>query len=987
MNFKSLTFTFLCIYFPFGPILAQKNIPPLNYSQYVNPFIGTGGHGHTFPGAVLPFGMVQLSPDTRVDNSWDGCSGYHYSDSVIYGFSHTHLSGTGVTDWGDIMIMPMIGKPFVDNKIYSSKFSHSKEKASPGYYEVFLEDDKINVGLTVTPRVGIHKYNFPSTNEANIILDLLHRDKLLNGNFKVLDSITVVGYRISEAWAKEQHCYFVMKFSQPLKKVQYARDKKYIPVPDDKKNEYANAGIFQFVTKENKPLLVKVAISSVNIDGALANLNEEAKGWDFEKYKTEAENTWNKQFQKIIVTDKDKDKLAIFYSALYHCSIHPSLNMDVDNNYRGRDNKIHTANGFTNYSVFSLWDTYRALHPLFTIIERKRTGDFLNTFMHQFDESKRLPVWELSSNETDCMIGYHAVSVIADAFAKGIGVADTNIIYDAVKAAASYTRFGIPAYNKKNYLSVEDESESVSRTLEYAYDDWCIAQLAQKLNKSDDYSLFMKKAQSYKNVFDVNSGFIRPRKNGNWLIPFDPKEVNNHFTEGNSWQYSFYAPHDIQGLINLYGSSKKFEDKLDSLFNTGSKTSGREQADITGLIGQYAHGNEPSHHMAYLYNYVGKPYKTQDKISQIMNEFYKNSPDGLIGNEDCGQMSAWYVFSALGFYPVCPGSVNYVIGTPMFNSAEINLENGNKFLITKKNNTGESKYIKSLEINQKSNLRSALSHEQIIRGGSLTFLFDSKTDTSNKFGTGYFHRPLSKNDTRPLLGAPVIVSQSKSFEGKQSIRIEANSAKVYNIAYTTNGKEPTKESPLYFKPFFIDTTCIIKAKIYFEKDSSTTTEAFFFKKPNNWKITLTSKYSQQYSAGGDEGIIDGIYGDLNWKKGEWQGYQKQDFECVIDMKEKKQVNSISLNFLQDTRAWIIFPTLVNIYVSSDNIKYALVDSIGNTVEAKDYSIQIKKFEKNLAKKQTARYVKFVAKNFGALPEWHDGKGGDAYIFIDEIEIK
>jgi len=952
-----------------------------NLTQYVNPFIGTGGHGHTFPGAVLPFGMVQLSPDTRIDESWDGCSGYHYSDSVIYGFSHTHLSGTGVSDWGDIMLMPTTGKPSFDNKIYSSKFSHALENANPGFYEVLLDDEKIKVELTVTPRVGIHKYNFPKGGEANVVLDLLHRDKLLKGSIKIIDSNTAVGYRVSEAWAKEQHCYFAIKFSQAIKKTLYAKDKT--PVT---KSDLANTAVFQFRNYENKPLIVKVGISSVSEEGALLNLNAEAPYWNFEKYKNDAETTWNDQLKKIDVADPNKNKLTIFYSALYHCGIHPSLNMDVDSKFRGRDNEIHLAYGFTNYSVFSLWDTYRALHPLLTILEPKRTSDFINTFYRQYKDAGRLPVWELSANETDCMIGYHAASVIADALAKGINDIDTVSVYKALLAAANYSGFGIPAYCKKNYLSAEDESESVSRTLEYAYDDWCIAQVAQKLNRVNDYNYFIKKAQSYKNIFDPGSGFMRPRKNGNWLSPFDPKEVNNYYTEGNSWQYSFYAPQDIEGLIALHGGEKKFEQKLDSLFLTGSQTSGREQADISGLIGQYAHGNEPSHHMAYLYNYIGKPHKTQDKVSRIMNDFYKNSPDGLIGNEDCGQMSAWYVFSSLGFYPVCPGSSYYVIGKPLFDTVKINLEKQKQFVISK---TGRSEpgYINSISINRNKSLRSVINHNQIISGGTLNFSFSNVKDTSNKFGQAKAHRPTSRIDLRPIVISPVIISNSKSFENKQQINIEGIQGKNLFIYYTVDGTEPDKKSKIYKEPFFIESSCKVKSISYSESDSSTVTGAEFFKKSNNWNISTLSKYTRQYNGGGDNALIDGIYGDVNWKKGEWQGYQYQDFECIIDLKKEQPLNYLSLNFLQDTRAWIIFPVGVDIYISNDNKNFTLAGSITGNIPAKDYTAQTKKFEKQLSKKETARYVKFVAKNFGKLPEWHAGKDDGAYIFIDEIEIK
>lgn len=957
-----------------------------NLTKNVNPFIGTGGHGHTFPGAVLPFGMVQLSPDTRVDGSWDGCSGYHYSDSVIYGFSHTHLSGTGCSDWGDIMLMPLSGVPSLDKKNYSSKFSHKTEKASPGYYEVFLEEEKTKVELTVTPRTGIHRYTFPPNSEASVVLDLLHRDKLLSGSLKIIDSVTVLGYRISEAWAKEQHCYFAIRFSQSILKSQFSKNNKFISAPDSSKKETADGCIFYFANK-NKPLLVKVGISSVSSSGALHNLNTEANHWEFEKYKHRADSAWEKQLNKIIISSPDQNKLSTFYTALYHCFIHPSLNMDVNNNYRGRDNKIHTAKGFTNYSVFSLWDTYRALHPLLTILEPTRTSDFINTFLQQYKQSGRLPVWELSSNETDCMIGYHSVSVIADAIVKKTGKYDSSLVYKSMKAAASYSSFGIPAFSKKGYLSAEDESESVSRTLEYSYDDWCISQIMKRYGYKNDFLDFNKRAQGYKNVFDPSTGFMRPRKNGNWLSPFDPREVNNHYTEANSWQYSFYTPHDIDGLIELHGGEKNFEKKLDTLFSTANKTTGRTQDDITGLIGQYAHGNEPSHHMAYLYNYIGKPHKTQDRVSQIMNEFYTNAPDGLIGNEDCGQMSAWYVFSALGLYPVCPGNPVYTVGKPLFDFAKINLENGKVFLISKYAGTGEAKYIHSIVLNKNNHPRSFIAHHQVMSGGTMTFSFQPKVDTLSKFGVGKFNMPQSGINTNLILPVPVIQSGSRVFNNEMQFSISALSSKGQRIVYTLDGNEPDKNSSVYSNPVTINSNCTVKTKVYSEKDSSVTTVAKFYKKPNNWQINLKSKYNKQYTADGDEGIIDGLYGETNWRKGEWQGYQYQDFECVIDLKEKKEINSIALNCLQDTRSWIIFPAQIDFFISDDAVNFKPAGSITNTTSAKDYNVQVKNFEKQLLKKQRTQYIKIIAKNFGTLPEWHEGKGDGAFIFIDEIEIK
>jgi len=942
--------------------------------QYVNPIIGTGGHGHAFPGAVLPFGMVQLSPDTRIDGSWDGCSGYHYSDNIIYGFSHTHLSGTGCSDWGDVMLMPMAGKASLDKQVYSSKFSHAKEKASAGFYEVVLDDEKIKAELTVTPRTGIHRYTFPKQTNASIILDLLHRDKLLSGNIKIVDSVTITGYRISEAWAKEQHCYFAIKFSKPIIGNEL---RKNIILKDN-----YDGAVFKFKLPANSELIIKVAISGVSEDGALNNLNTEAQHWDFNKYKAEAEETWNEQLKKILVTDPDKNKLTTFYTALYHCCIHPSLNMDVDNKYRGRDNKIHTAANFTNYTAFSLWDTYRAVHPLFNIIERERSSDFVKTFLTQYLQSGRLPVWELSGNETDCMIGFHAVSVIADAMVKGITNFDSVTTYKSVIAAATYSNFGIATFNRKGFLSADDEPESVSKTLEYSYDSWCVAQIMKTLNKEEEFNYYLKRSQGYRNLVDPSTGFMRPRKNGNWYSPFDPREVNNHYTEGNSWQYSFYAPQDINGLITLTGGPKKFEQKLDSLFSTSNKTTGRTQNDITGLIGQYAHGNEPSHHMAYLYNYIGKPEKTQQLVGKIMNEFYKNSPDGLIGNEDCGQMSAWYIFSALGFYPVCPGSKDYVIGKPLFQSVQIKIAD-TTFTINKEGSG--LKPIKSVSLN---NLRlgSSISHQQIMNGGQMTVLFKTASDSTGNFAQIPSQRPQSKVNL-PFIPAPVIESAKATFDSVCEVKLTANFVNKPKIVYTTTGTEPTKNSTIYTKPFLITNSSHIKAKVFSDNDSSETVEARLYKRPNNWKINIRSKYNKQYTAGGDEGIIDGIYGDINWRKGEWQGYQYTDFECVIDLREEKAINSVAINCLQDTRSWIIFPKEIEIYISADNKNFTLLEKTGNEIDPKDYTIQIKKFTVQLVEKPKPRYIKIVAKNFGTLPQWHEGKGDGAFIFVDEIEIK
>jgi len=915
-----------------------------DFAKHVNPFIGTGGHGHTFPGATVPFGMVQLSPDTRIDGSWDGCSGYHYDDSTIYGFSHTHLNGTGVSDYGDIMLMPMMSEPSFDNKVYASAFSHANEKASAGFYAVKLDKHNIDVRLTTSTRVGFHEYTFNKAGQANIILDLNHRDKLLYGEIRIVNPTTIEILRRSEAWARDQYVYARIEFNMPL---------KVNLVKEENKENTKLEGIFKGTelalsfskqVKKGEKILVKVSLSPTSYEGAKLN-SSEIKHWDFDKVKKEAETLWNKELSKIEITSDDKDKLTIFYTALYHTMMQPNIAQDLDGKYRGRDNQIHTAEGFDYYTVFSLWDTFRAAHPLYTLIDKKRTADYINTFIKQYEQGGRLPVWELASNETDCMIGYHSVSVIADAMAKGITGFDYEKAFEASKASAMRDVLGLDAYKKNGFISMDDEHESVSKTLEYAYDDWCIAQMVQILNKKEDYHYFMKRSQNWKNIFDWESGFMRSKKNGGWDKPFDPREVNNNFTEGNSWHYSFFVPQDIYGLIKAHGGKDKFEAKLDEMFNAESKTTGREQVDVTGLIGQYAQGNEPSHHMAFLYNYVGKPEKTKEKVHYILNEFYKNTPDGLIGNEDCGQMSAWYVLSAMGIYNVSPGNIEPSWSTtePYFENIKVNFENKTSKIITKNMNL-------------------------------------------SSFGFEIIKRELFALPER-ITPVPIIQAESKAFKDKLKIELKSQNSKD-EIYYMTNDATSKLDDRIfikYTKPFSIDITTDVFAYVENNSQRSNTISAQFFKKPNNYSINIKSKYNPQYHAGGPDGLLDGILGTENWRKGDWQGYQSQDFEAFVDLQEAKDITEISARFLQDQRSWIVMPTKVEYYISEDNVNFTYFGSVNNTLDPKIEENIILNFTANENKK--ARYVKVIAKNFGKLPEWHQGFGGDAFIFVDEITIK
>ncbi|MFT7251205.1 MAG: putative alpha-1,2-mannosidase [Flavobacterium sp.] len=957
--------------FLFSILFISSTLFAQDFAKHVNPFVGTSGHGHTFPGATTPYGMVQLSPDTRIDGSWDGCSGYHYSDNVIYGFSHTHLNGTGVSDFGDIMLMPTMGEPSFDNKVYSSTFSHDNEKATAGFYSVKLDKHNIDVRLTSSTRVGFHKYTFNEGGQANIILDLNHRDKLLEGRVRIIDNKTIEVLRRSEAWATNQYVYARIEFNVPLE-INLAKANETKSEKLFKGTELALS--FSKKVKKGEKILVKVSLSPTSYEGAKLN-SSEINNWDFNKVKKDAEALWNKELSKIEVTSDDKDKLAIFYTALYHTMMQPNIAQDLDGKYRGRDNEIHTAEGFDYYTVFSLWDTFRAAHPLYTLIDKKRTSDYINTFLKQYEQGGRLPVWELASNETDCMIGYHSVSVIADAMAKGIKGFDYEKAFEASKASAMRDVLGLKAYKENGFISMDDDHESVSKTVEYAYDDWCIAQMAQILNKKEDYEYFMKRSQNWKNIFDWNTKFMRPKKNGGWDKPFDPREVNNNFTEGNSWQYSFFVPHDIPGMIEAYGGPEKFEAKLDEMFNSESKTTGREQVDVTGLIGQYAHGNEPSHHMAYLYNYVGKPEKSNEKVKYILENFYKNSPDGLIGNEDCGQMSAWYVLSSIGLYQVTPGQQYFNTTKAIHNNTKIKIQEN-----------------KSVNLNTS----------------------ESKNNFIN-YGLNYFPKGpdtvIYADGPAPIYPIiPVIQAESKSFKDKMTIKIISDIDKNLDEIYYWVDNSLIKKDSLtisknvikYQQSFEIDTSSTVYAFANIQNrqgynlkkeapksyNRSNTISAQFFKKPNSFTIYIKSEYNPQYHAGGDDGLIDGIYGDENWRKGEWQGFQNQDFECVVDMQSIRKISTITSNYLQDTRSWILMPTKVDYYISEDNITFKKVGTVENVIDPKEYETVIKAFELKF-NSQKARYVKVVAANFGKLPEWHQGfpSNGDAFIFVDEIEVK
>lgn len=949
---------------------AQKSKPLISY---VNPFIGTGGHGHTYPGATRPFGMMQLSPDTRLDG-WDGCSGYHYSDEYMYGFSHTHLSGTGVSDYGDILLMPTNEVVFNNGadgkKGYRSHFSHKNETAEPGYYKVLLDDTKINVELTVSERSGKHKYTFAKGTKQIVILDLEHRDEVLDSKIVVDSKTQIYGYRHSKAWAVDQRLYYDMVFSKPYTKVTFLDDKK-----EGKKVKAA----FEFDASLGQTLEITIGISSVDTEGALHNWQLEIGDKSFDELKSEAQSVWEKQLEKIVVESDNEDYKTNFYTSLYHTMIAPNIYSDVDGRYRGMDLKVHQANDYNYYTVFSLWDTYRAAHPLYTIIEQERTNHFINTFLAKYDEGGIMPIWDISGNYTGCMIGYHAVPVIADAYLKGIREYDVGKAFKAMKHSANQDKLGLEYYKKYGFIPVEKESESVSKTLEYAYDDWTIAQMAKSLGKDEDYKTFVERGQYYKNMYDPESMFMRGRFRNSWFAPFDPYEVNFNYTEANSWQYSFYTPQDISGLINLMGGKQQLENQLDKLFTAKKETSGRNQADITGLIGQYAHGNEPSHHMAYMYNFVNKPYKTQEKVHQILTELYTNAPDGISGNEDCGQMSAWYVLSSLGFYSVTPGANQYIIGTPLFKRATINLENEKEFTIVADSVSSTHKYIESVKLNGKKYPYSYINHKDIMNGGSLVF---EMTDKPTQWATKDKHIPVTEIKEHQIIPAPFIAEGDIAFKGSTQVTL-ASVEKEVAIFYSLGG-----DFIAYTKPFEVSEKSTLKT--YAVKDGlkspEITTE--FFKIDPNLKISLKTKYANQYNAGGNDALIDGIIGTEDFRTGTWQGYFDEDLIAIVDLGSQKSIKEVHVNFLQDQRSWIFYPTQVEYLVSKDGKKFKSigVQKINTTEPSEDVAIKTITFNQP---QNQYRYVKIVAKKLGTLPTWHLGykHDGRSWLFVDEIQIK
>lgn len=771
INCKGFLFGFSFLVIGFGVNAQKKAIEKRNLIQYVDPMIGTAKMGHTYPGATVPFGSVQLSPETdtiaySLNGKYNGdvykyCAGYQYEDKTIVGFSHTHFSGTGHSDLGDFLIMPTTGKlqlnPGVASKPlsgYRSAFSHSTEKAEPAYYSVLLEDHKIKAELTATTRVGMHQYTFPKSDEAHIILDLTsgiyNYDKKNVWTFVRVENDTLItGYRQTNGWARTRTVYFAMSFSKPIKSYGQAPLEKSVYRGfwgrfDQTKNFPEMAGqnlklFFDFNTQEGEKIKIKMALSPVSSAGALENMKKEVPGWDFEKVKKQSQEVWNNELNKIQVETIQKEDLVNFYTSMYHAFLGPTEYMDLDGNYKGLDMNVHKAENFKNYTSYSLWDTYRALHPLFNLVQPTRNSDMISSMLAHSDQSvhKMLPIWSHYANENWCMIGYHSVSVIADAIVKGNTNFDPEKALQACVNTAKVPYYdGLEYYMKKGYVPEDKNGASVSKTLEYAYDDWAIAQAAKKLGKTAVYNEFIERSKNYKNVYDAKTGFMRPKLNeGTFKKEFDPLDTHGQgFIEGNSWNYSLYVPQDPAEMIKMMGGNDKFNVRLDSLFSMHLPDKYFENTeDITrdGIIGNYVHGNEPSHHVVYLYNWTNSPWKAQDKIRMILKKMYRNGADGLGGNDDFGQMSAWYIFSSLGFYPVAPGSDEYALGSPLMKKAVFNLENEKTFEVETVNQSDKNVFVSKVLLNGKQLDKPFLKHSDVINGGKITFYMSAKPNKKN----------------------------------------------------------------------------------------------------------------------------------------------------------------------------------------------------------------------------------------------------------------
>lgn len=968
-------------------VACTKTVPVKEPVNYVNTFVGTAGHGHTYPGATTPFGMVQLSPDTGIEG-WDWCSGYHDSDSSVMGFSHTHLSGTGGADLGDILFMPTNGNLILvpgtkeaPDDGYRSRFSHATERAEPGYYSVKLEDFGTLVELTATPHTGIHRYAFDSTKPQYVVIDLNHgiADQTREGYFHVVDSVTIEGFRRSRGWADDHTVYFRARFSQPFNSVESSID----GVPyNEKSGNGTKIALAAIYDNPKDTLEIQVAISATSLAGAAANLESERSGFD--QARANATRMWNEELNRIKIETPSEEDKTIFYTALYHTMIAPTLLSDVDGGYPGADANKYKDQQIKAYGLFSLWDTFRALHPLFTIIKPSLNQEFIRSMIRYYDQTGRLPVWDLNMNETNCMIGYHAIPVIADAYLKGQRDFDADKALQAMVASAMQSNWnGVQYARELGYIPSDREPNSVSKALEIAYDDWCIAQMAKAMGRDSIYKVFNRRAQYYKNHFDEQDKFFKGRNAaGVFTQDFNPTAVSlwgsGDFTEGNAWQYCFFVPQDIKTHIQMVGGDKAYIDKLDEMFNTEGVLG--HVSDVTGLIGQYAQGNEPSHHVAYLYSFAGAPWKTQERVAAVMNgDLFTAERDGICGNEDCGQMSAWYVMSSMGFYPVTPASGIYVFGTPSFEKMTIQLEGGKEFVVEAENLAPESIYIKEVYYNDVLYNKSYITHDMIKDGGRLKFVMSNAPKKS--FATDMENRPVSVIEDEVVTSAqmlgevvfePSIVEQCRVFRDKLTIHPVANN-KVY---YSVNGGEPYMEVGEKGVDLTANSTLRLMAKSEDGQRKSGVVSTKFYRTtlPEDAVISGTEP-SKPYVANGLSSLMDGLMGGESYKNPEWVGFEGKDVELVVSLPRSEFVRSVMVNCFNRPNDWILPAQSIEVLADGvvvRKVRTAMSDYEGDG--ARLYTLPVNRNCKVITLRMEG----------GLLPDWHVNGGNKQWIFVDEI---
>ena len=970
-------------------------------SRSVDPFIGTGGHGHTYPGATVPFGMVQLSPDTRLEG-WDGCGGFHITDDEVYGFSHTHLQGTGVSDYGDVLLMPTVGAMdtgSVWRERYKDRFVPGSQKAHAGYYRCALQRSEIEVELTASERVGFHRWSLAQRDTLQLVVDLDHRDELINYGMYPLDDSTLVGQRVSRNWAEAQHVYFAMRFNRPFEWLDQLAELETVEVNGNLEQELSFVPIFSLVFKDVESVEARVSLSFVDIDGAVRNLNQEApNATGFDVAKQAAEGRWDEALSRIEIDAHDAAERSVFYTAMYHSLTVPNLATDVDGRYRGTDLQVHSGSlEAPRHTVFSLWDTFRATHPLLNVLEPGRTEVFIDNFIGMHEEGGKLPMWELASNYTGCMIGYHAVPVIADAWAKGLRGFDADAALEAMVAVATSDDLSKPVWDSLGYLPLEKESESVSKSLEYAFDDACIARMAADMGRRDIAQRFGQRAQGWRNLYRPASGFIQPRYGAAWREAFDPTEVTFEYTEANGWQYNFFVPHDVAGHMELMGGAESYAHMLDSMFNGPSRLSGRHQSDITGLIGQYAHGNEPSHHMAYLPSFVGYPERTQLLVDSICDALYTPEPDGLSGNEDCGQMSSWYVWSALGLYPVTPGSAQYILGTPRYDEVRWRLPNGRTLEISADRTSDEAVYVHGFSIDGKPVNRTYVTHEELMAGG--VWQFDVRDEPVGIGGWG------KSQDSWPVeewvLGdgsfvpAPFI-DAPRSYAG-DSLEVEIGCVDPQASVWVRVVEDrPAARAVDGSYSGFVPSTGAVTVKgtqvvqLMAERDGqrSAVVSSRIARVNPAFSIDIGFPYANQYAAGGDRALIDGVRGEGDdFRTGDWQGYFGQDADVTVDLGAVYRVKGMSVGVLQDVKSWIWAPSEVKCSTSLDGVNYAEYGVQIPQASPTDYTPQTERLQ--FSGTQKARYLKLHLSQFngGQIPEWHLGRLNPTWVFADEFDFE